>query len=444
MFAAGPATITATRFHVRARQYASGPSASSEVVEALLGGRGRGCGERTRPAATAQHVAASPARGVEVAGSPARGAAARAAPTSAGASCERAARSARRRRPAPGGACRGSSRSRRAGSRRCRTRSRCGSSSRSPAGTRRRTAAAACPSASDAEEVAQLVHEDQEPEADDRDEDGHAGCQPPARRAAAPRRRPRRARPGRARARRRPRRASPSTTSAMPRKRQPARQERRDGDLVRRVEGARVRCRRARPPRAPARAAGSVARSGASNSSVRPPARSSGRHGSRGALGVRERVRDRDAHVGIARGARARRRRGSARARARPRSGGRRPRSGRTASPKRKCASISSSPLFARVAESTVIFGPMLQVGCASASSGVTSASSSRVRPRNGPPEAVSTSDSTVLASRGLPGTGRPPSARCPRAAGALPRAPGPPARARPRRRGSPCSRARA
>ena len=91
------------------------------------------------------------------------------------------------------------------------------------------------------------------------------------------------------------------------------------------------------------------------------------------------------------RGARAPRRRGSGRARGRSTSGGRRPRSGRTATPKRKCASISSRPLFASVAESIVIFGPMFQVGCASASSGVTSASSSRVRPRNGPPLAVST-----------------------------------------------------
>ena len=47
-----------------------------------------------------------------------------------------------------------------------------------------------------------------------------------------------------------------------------------------------------------------------------------------------------------------------------------------------------------------MIFGPMLQVGCASASSGVTSASSSRVRPRNGPPDAVSTSESTVSRAR--------------------------------------------
>ena len=58
---------------------------------------------------------------------------------------------------------------------------------------------------------------------------------------------------------------------------------------------------------------------------------------------------------------------------------------------KRKCASITSRPLFARVAESIVIFAPMFQVGCASASAGVTSASSSAVRPRNGPPLAVST-----------------------------------------------------
>ena len=59
--------------------------------------------------------------------------------------------------------------------------------------------------------------------------------------------------------------------------------------------------------------------------------------------------------------------------------------------PKSQCASISSRPLFASVAESIVIFGPMRQVGCASASSGVTPSSSARERPRNGPPEAVRT-----------------------------------------------------
>jgi hypothetical protein len=68
--------------------------------------------------------------------------------------------------------------------------------------------------------------------------------------------------------------------------------------------------------------------------------------------------------------------------------------------PKRTCASISSSPLFASVAESTVIFGPIAHVGCASASSTVTSASSARERPRNGPPDAVSTSEWTVSGLR--------------------------------------------
>ena len=47
-----------------------------------------------------------------------------------------------------------------------------------------------------------------------------------------------------------------------------------------------------------------------------------------------------------------------------------------------------------------MIFGPMRQVGCASACSGVTSSSSARVRPRNGPPEPVSTSVSTCSGSR--------------------------------------------
>ena len=57
--------------------------------------------------------------------------------------------------------------------------------------------------------------------------------------------------------------------------------------------------------------------------------------------------------------------------------------------PKSACASITSRPLFMSVEESMVIFGPMLQVGCASASSTPTSASSSVVAVRNGPPEAV-------------------------------------------------------
>ena len=54
------------------------------------------------------------------------------------------------------------------------------------------------------------------------------------------------------------------------------------------------------------------------------------------------------------------------------------------------------------VAESIEILPPMSQVGCASASSTVTSASSARVRPRNGPPEAVS--DELVDRARPLAG----------------------------------------
>ena len=57
--------------------------------------------------------------------------------------------------------------------------------------------------------------------------------------------------------------------------------------------------------------------------------------------------------------------------------------------PKSHAASISSSPLFIIVAESMVIFAPMLQFGWRSACSGVTFSSSARLLPKNGPPEAV-------------------------------------------------------
>ena len=62
---------------------------------------------------------------------------------------------------------------------------------------------------------------------------------------------------------------------------------------------------------------------------------------------------------------------------------------------------MTSRPLFISVAESTVILPPIAHVGCASASSTVTSSSSARVRPRNGPPEAVRTSLSTVPGALG-------------------------------------------
>ena len=50
---------------------------------------------------------------------------------------------------------------------------------------------------------------------------------------------------------------------------------------------------------------------------------------------------------------------------------------------------IISSPLFTIVAESIVIFLPMLQFGCFNASASVTFLSSSLLIPLNGPPEAV-------------------------------------------------------
>src|SRR3954464_7273913 len=57
---------------------------------------------------------------------------------------------------------------------------------------------------------------------------------------------------------------------------------------------------------------------------------------------------------------------------------------------------MSSRPLFISVAESIVILPPIVHVGCWRASSTLTPARSARVRPRNGPPLAVSTSLSIV------------------------------------------------
>ncbi len=59
--------------------------------------------------------------------------------------------------------------------------------------------------------------------------------------------------------------------------------------------------------------------------------------------------------------------------------------------PKRKCASMTSRPLFIMVAESIEIFGPIFHVGCASASSTVIAPNVWRSRWRSGPPEPVST-----------------------------------------------------
>ena len=53
-------------------------------------------------------------------------------------------------------------------------------------------------------------------------------------------------------------------------------------------------------------------------------------------------------------------------------------------------ASINSSPLFMRLAESTEILRPMDQLGCAQACSGVAASICARDHWRKGPPEAVS------------------------------------------------------
>lgn len=57
--------------------------------------------------------------------------------------------------------------------------------------------------------------------------------------------------------------------------------------------------------------------------------------------------------------------------------------------PNSQCASITSRPLFIIVAESTEILRPITQFGCLHASSGVTLASVTGSRVRNGPPDAV-------------------------------------------------------
>ena len=93
-----------------------------------------------------------------------------------------------------------------------------------------------------------------------------------------------------------------------------------------------------------------------------------------------------------------------------------------------RCASMTSRPLFIRVAELIVTTGPMSQVGWASACSGVTSASSARVRPRNGPPLAVRISRRDLVGATRRAGTGPARSARSPPARSARARPPPSPA----------------
>src|SRR6266446_632474 len=55
----------------------------------------------------------------------------------------------------------------------------------------------------------------------------------------------------------------------------------------------------------------------------------------------------------------------------------------------KKCASMTSSALLTSVAESTVIFFPIVHVGCLSASATVARETRSGSQVRNGPPDAV-------------------------------------------------------
>ena len=63
---------------------------------------------------------------------------------------------------------------------------------------------------------------------------------------------------------------------------------------------------------------------------------------------------------------------------------------------------MTSSPLFMRVDESMVILGPIAQVGWASAWAGVTPSRSLIVRPRNGPPDPVSSTSSSAPDALGV------------------------------------------
>ena len=63
-------------------------------------------------------------------------------------------------------------------------------------------------------------------------------------------------------------------------------------------------------------------------------------------------------------------------------------------------ASMISSPLFMSVAQSTVIFAPIFQFGWRSASDLVIQTNSSRVFPKNGPPEQVKIRRLTSALSR--------------------------------------------
>ena len=240
------------------------------------------------------------------------------------------------------------------------------------------------------------------------------------------------------RARARPRRRCRGSRSAPSRKAA-------HGDLVRGVEHAgRGAARLARRPGQRQAAEGAPGRA-ARTSSGSAAARSSRGAGDRGAVRVGQRVGDRHPHVGQAEVGEQRAVAEAHHARARSTAGWTTTSMRSYGTSNSQCASITSRPLFISVAESTVIFAPIVHVGCASACSRRDRRQLARApSPRNGPPEAVSTSDSTR--PRGAcRGTARAPSARCrPAGCGARRARPRRGHQRRRRRPGSPCWPARA
>ena len=115
------------------------------------------------------------------------------------------------------------------------------------------------------------------------------------------------------------------------------------------------------------------------------------------AFRMRQRIKHRKLHRRHTRSAPRRCRRRTRRTNARCSADAPRLRSDRTDSPNRKCASITSSALFASVALSMVILRPIVHVGCLSASASVACSSWSSLHPRNGPPEAVRITRRTSL-----------------------------------------------
>ena len=142
----------------------------------------------------------------------------------------------------------------------------------------------------------------------------------------------------------------------------PALEERGDRNLVRGVVRARARCRRAPLPRGPARATGRSRRRPPRTSQRRAPRAGAAERASRRARGRSTRTRSGRACPGSPTCASS--------APSRKRTSEWTIEDGCTTTsiasygtPKSQCASISSSPLFASVAESIVIFGPIRQVG---------------------------------------------------------------------------------